>query len=631
MLNTKPLSLQTHPALDDAFSPSRHHSHAWKLLPRSGQNPHPPGLTLSGTPPQTASRADGGIREYDTRSIDRLAAVQTWFRYVASLGLITCAPAHHAFAAPLPATGSQVGLTSRSSLSRHMSVFAYLFEDEEPPSKAKDAASVKHVDPGQPAKPSPAQPPPSQAEPPGKKQRSQAKTPKARSPAGRKQKKPSGAKGSPSTPPLSAEQACPAPPAASAEQCSKQAPTAAQEVAETASASAEQLLGELLEADAGYPDAVPLSSAAALQAELGSLLGRTDHVITWESQTQQLALSQGHTGTVTYTADASVVHAWLLHHVLAPGVHLLGLDAEWSTSAPSLQVLQLATAKGVLVFHASPAMRRDASSPLYAGKTDRWLAHAVTAAFSAWEDAAKAGGAFTAPPLQVGEAERAALQEAFGEAEAPWTPATPSENATALEWCDGGEADVVNEAGVPSGLLALLRVLGHSGKASLPADGTAAEMEAAVLAAPRVVGVGVEGDADLVATAWGVPVPGTVDGGTLGAAVGGEKGLARLSRHLLGATSWKSRGVHRIKAWGSAPLPQRLLTYAARDALFSRLIADAALSAARSAAPAHPQAREWTLHGTGTPWEKATSASSLLQDFAYLQSPGVFSAHAAAR
>lgn len=373
--------------------------------------------------------------------------------------------------------------------------------------------------------------------------------------------------------------------------------------------------------------AVLLSSPAfnAVSA-LRMIASRQDSNAPWPSLFQELDATQGHKAALTYTADASVVHAWLVAHVLAPGIPLLGLDTEWSSTQPTVAVLQLATANAALVYHASVGTRR--SPELYSNVLDSWLASAVFTGFAAWEQARKAGTEL--PRLQVPVELSDALSAQMGASESPWNINAPSEYAPAWPPADNQEHNVpvVQPLGassyLPSGLIAMASAFSSDGGAADLGASSCEELQ--LQARPRVAGVAVEQDTSNLEKNWGVSRMACVDTAALAGDMGLPAGLARQSRQLHGTHTWKSRKLHSVGNWNLGPLTTRPLEYAARDALYSRLNADYVMAyraALKSdSAPDMPAQEEHlprhALHGIGQPWQNQSTKAALKSSFAYL-------------
>ncbi len=374
----------------------------------------------------------------------------------------------------------------------------------------------------------------------------------------------------------------------------------------------------------------PTSDPSDVQSALSHLASRQDANAPWPSTFQLLDATQGRKAMLTYTADASVVHAWLLAHVLQPCIPLLGLDTEWSSTQPTVAVLQLATADAALVFHASVGTRR--SPDAFDTPLDRWLATAVTQGFAAWEAARKAGTAL--PRVQLPSALSAALAAQMGAPEAVWSEDVPSEYAPAWPPQDDGVAHsdvpVVQPLGacsyLPSGLVAMASAFASDGAQPDLQAATCEELKLHIR--PRVAGVAIEQDTSNLEKNWGVQRMASVDTAALAGDLGLPAGLARQSRQLHGTHTWKSRKLHSVGNWNLGPLTTRPLEYAARDALYSRLNADYALAyrSALQSSPSQSSSRAAALpkhakYGIGQPWENDKTRIALKQSFSYLSDP----------
>lgn len=323
-----------------------------------------------------------------------------------------------------------------------------------------------------------------------------------------------------------------------------------------------------------------------------------------------------------FTANPDVIHAWLLHHVFSAGVCMLGLDAEWPASrqhsSDKVAVLQIATSTSVLVVPLQHVPTQAARAPTTQQElASAALAHACTAAAASWLAEGVA-------PLELSAVLRRPLNSALfasdmvargrvaaralplpaldTPASLPGSPSSPSRLTPGLHALFLASSEA--HAGTPVTCFAAVK--DHCELST--------NVHTSRLRGPVMVGAAVAQDAALLHRQLRMPLATCLDTGAAADEAALEhapRGLATQARLLLGAPAWKSKRVT-CSNWAAPELTEQQVLYAARDAWYSRAVADACVRAAfarkRLGQPDAATADAWKYLDTTTIPAPSTSA-----------------------
>ena len=323
-----------------------------------------------------------------------------------------------------------------------------------------------------------------------------------------------------------------------------------------------------------------------------------------------------------FTANPDVIHAWLLHHVFSAGVCMLGLDAEWPASrqhsSDKVAVLQIATSTSVLVVPLQHVPTQAARAPTTQQElASAALAHACTAAAASWLAEGVAplelpavlrqplnSALFASDMVARGRvAPRAlALPVLATPASLPGSPSSPSRLTPGLHALFLASSEA--HAGTPVTCFAAVK--DHCELST--------NVHTSRLRGPVMVGAAVAQDATLLHRQLRMPLATCLDTGAAADEAALEhapRGLATQARLLLGAPAWKSKRVT-CSNWAAQELTEQQVLYAARDAWYSRAVADACVRAAfarkRLGQPDAATADAWKYLDTTTIPAPSTSA-----------------------